>query len=421
MAALTVVEMAPPAADRVCSRVVRTLEQIVEHIRAAAGADFAFVLTRKGRLVTHRAPRDMPDEGRHRLVRAAQPLLGTDRIIEVTLPREELVPFGGAAPVDVYVGVVAEQAIVCAVMASWADKMRVAAEMEAGMRAIAPLLRRGLPTARRSAVEVEPAKGSPYLPDRAPSVPPPPDSAPFIDLRASLIPEVPGIPGVPGIPRAPRIASLPEITLGEAPLGRESLVAVRRDAASGGSAPEITVGEAALGRGSLAAIELEIAAHASLPDISIGEAALGRESLAAIRRETAGVSLPEITLGEAALGRESLAAIRRETVGVSLPEITLGEAALGRASMAAIELDDRGGRPRPSSSPESIRVDLVSMPEIEVSSEGDRATLPWVEPAADAKRATDAARLGRKLSPPKVSIKLEDAEVIEAERPARRR
>ncbi|MFT3772048.1 MAG: hypothetical protein QM820_42115 [Minicystis sp.] len=420
---------------------MRTVEQIVEQIRAAAGGDFAFVLTRKGRLVTHRAPRDMPEEGRTRLVRAARPLVGTDRVIEVTVPREELVPFGGAAPVDVYIGVVAEQAIVCVVMASWADKLRVTPAIEAGMRAIGPLLRRGLPTARRSTADVEPAKGSPYVPERSPSVPPPADSAPFVDLRASLIPEV------------PRAASLPDITLGEAALGRESLVAVRREAAAGGSAPEITIGEAALGRASLAAIGREGMLAGSLPEISIGEAPLGRESLVAIGREgmaggsapeitvsearlgretlvaigregMAGGSLPEITVSEAPLGRESLAAIRREA-GPSAPEITLGQAPLGRESLAAIE-QERGPRPRPASSPEGIRVELVSGPDIEVA-EGDRltlpwaeppaapapagrATLPWVEPPADAKRASDAARLGRKLAPPKVTIKLEEAD-----------
>ena len=364
----------PGITDRVCSPIVRTVEQMVEQIRAAVGADFAFVLTRKGRLVTHRAPRDMPEVGRMRLVRAARPLVGTDEVIEVTLPREELVPFGGAAPIDVYIGVVAEQAIVCLVMASWADKIRVAPALESGMRTIAPLLRRGVPSARRPP-DVEPAKGSPYVSERAsPSVPPPPDSAPvsapFIDLRASLIPDVPR-----ASPRIASLPSVPEISVSEAPLGRESLAAIRRDASAGGSAPDITV----------------------------GESALGRESLAAIRRESG--------------------------AGRSLPDITLGEAPLGRESLAAIELDG-GGRPKISSSPEAIRVDLASMPDIEVTATGGRLTmpwvepaqdkasarltLPWVEPAPDAKRAADAARLGRKLAMPKVTIKLEDADALEA-------
>jgi hypothetical protein len=325
---------------------VRNLEQIVEHIRVAAGADFAFVLTRKGRLVTHRAPRDMPEEGRARLLRAARPLLDGG-VAALTLPREELVPYGGAAPLDVYVGVAAEQAIVCVAMATWADKVRVAPALEAGIEAIEPLLRRGLPTARRPAADPGPAKGSPFVaapsaPPAAPSAPPPRASMPLIDIRPSIIPGVP----VPGL------SSLPEITMGEAPLGRESLVAVHREVASGGSAPEIRV----------------------------SEAPLGRESLVAIRRDVAS--------------------------GGSAPEIAVGEASLGRATLAAIDMD---ALPRAPSSPDAIRVELVSMPDVDVPA-GGRSTLPWVELPGDAKRAVDAAGLGRKLAPPKVTIKLEDGD-----------
>ncbi|APR77876.1 Hypothetical protein A7982_03223 [Minicystis rosea] len=475
---------------------MRTVEQIVEQIRAASGADFAFVLTRKGRLVTHRAPRDMPEEGRARLVRAARPLLGTDRVIEVTVPREEIVPYGGAAPVDVYLGVVAEQAIICVVMATWADKLRVAPAIEAGMRSIAPLLKRGLPSTRRAGADVEPAKGSPYHSDRAPHASTPPsESPPFVDLRASLIPEIPRGPSLPEISlgeaslgRAslaaigrdiglagslPDIAigeaplgraslaaigreagytgslpeisigeaslgraslaaigrevghtgSLPEISIGEASLGRASLAAIGREAGHTGSLPEISIGEASLGRASLAAIGREAGRTGSLPDIAIGETSLGRESLAAIRREGGGAagSQPDITVSEAALGRESLAAIRRES-GATSPDISLGEASLGRESLAAIELE-RGPRQRPASSPEGIRVELVSTPDAEAPGSDrltlpwaeppvpvGRATLPWVEPPVDAKRASDAARLGRKLAPPKMTIKLEDAD-----------
>ena len=338
---------------------MRTVEQIVEQVRAAAGADFAFVLTRKGRLVTHRAPRDMPEEGRQRLARAARPLVGTDRIIEVTLPREELVPYGGAAPLDVFIGVVAEQAIVCVAMASWADKMRVVPAIEPGMRAIAPLLRRGLPSVRRAG-SADPVKGSPYVRERA-SIPPESGpmglaSAPVIELRPSLIPEIPTLP------------SLPEIALGEAQLGRESLIAIGRDAARGGTAP----------------------------DIIVSEASLGRESMVAIRRDgAAGGSMPEITLGAAPLGRESMIAIER-------------------ASDPGIDgAFDGESKKRPSSSPEAIRVELVSMPDPDVRESG-RVTLPWVEVAEDTKRAADAARLGRKLAPPKVTIKLEDADASDA-------
>jgi hypothetical protein len=322
---------------------VRTVEQIVEQIRAASGADFAFVLTRKGRLVTYRAPRDMPEMGRNRLVRAARPIVGTDRVLELTVAREELVPYGGAAPVDVYLGVAAEQAIVCVVMATWADKLHVAPAIAAGLKAIEPLLRRGLPAAGRKAADVGPAKGSPWVGDRRnnPTTMPPPPRA--------LAP----------------IAPLPR--------------------------PD------------------------SLPEIHVGEVELGRLSMAAIRHDVEGsTSSPEITFGEGELGRHSMVAVRRELLGTaSAPEIVvLGEAALGRESMAAIDQD---GKPRPTSSPDAIRVELVSLPDDLPEAERRataRLTVPWVELPGDTKRAADAATLGRKLAPPKVTLKLEEADEI---------
>ena len=324
---------------------MRNVEQIVEQIRVAAGSDFAFVLTRKGRLVTHRAPRDMPEVGRARLVRAARPLSGSDRIIELTLAREELVPYGGAAPVDVYLGVVAEQAIVCVVVATWAEKRHVAVALETGMASIEPLLRRGLPSGRRALPDAEPAKGSPFVRGHdapGPSVPPAP--APRRDLRA---------------PRLPRMSSQPEITLGEAPLGRASMAAIRREAV----------------------------ANSSSPDIVVSEAPLGRASMAAIRRE--------------------------ESAGGSSPEISVTEGTLGRASMAAI---DQEGSPRVSSSPEAIRVELVSLTDVDIHMQpNDRMTLPWVEAPADSKRAADAAVLGRKLSPPRVTLRVEEVDARELE------
>jgi hypothetical protein len=332
---------------------VRTVEQIVEQIRSFSGADFAFVLTRKGRLVTYRAPRDMPEEGRSRLVRAARPLLGTDRLAEVTVPREELVPYGGAAPVDVYVGVAAEQAIVCVVMATWADKMRVASAMAAGLRAIEPLLKRGLPSMRRPG-DLGPAKGSPFVGDKR-TLPPP-----------SMHPG-PNLAPVP-MPPLPRPSSTPSIHVGEAELGRISLIAVRHDMDASSSSPEITY----------------------------GDSELGRQSMVAVRRELFGSS--------------------------SAPEILVtGEAALGRETLAAIDLE---GKPRPTSLPEAIRVELVSMPESELFlAEGgpraagtSRATVPWVELPTDTKRAADAAIVARNLAPPKVTLKLEEADdvVLEA-------
>jgi hypothetical protein len=330
---------------------VRTVEQIVEQVRASAGADFAFVLTRKGRLVTYRAPRDMPEEGRNRLVRAARPLLGTGRIAELTLPREELVPYGGAAPVDIYVGVAADQAIVCVVMASWADRSRATPALTAGLEAIEPLLRRGLPAGRRAG-DAGPVKGSPWVGERRTTLPPP-SFVPGPSSGAFLL---------------PRPESLPEIHVGEAELGRLSLIAVHHEADPSASSPEI----------------------------SYGDGELGRQSMVAVRRELYGASsAPEIILtGEVSLGRESLAAIDHEI------------------------------RPRPASSPDSIRVDLVSMPDLGSAAAqagpgvAGRGTMPWVETPGDTLRALDAASLARNLVPPKVTLKLEEADegVLEATR-----
>ncbi len=326
---------------------MRTVEQIVEQIRATAGADFAFVLTRKGRLVTSRAPHDMPEEGRQRLVRAARPLLGTDRMIEVTLPREDLVPYGGAAPVDVYLGVVAEQAIICVVMASWADKIRVAPALSKGMEDIEPLLRRGLPTRRAS--DLGPAKGTRFPGHGRPltSRPPPDELAPTPSVRPSAPPRPLGLP---------RISSEPEIHIAETELGRMSAVAIRHDASG--------------------------SATGSSPDISFAETDLGRQTHVAIRNErVAEASAPEI-------------------------DVT-GEAALGRETMIAIDAD---GKPRRTSSPDSVRIDLASMPslpDLGASDAGARATMPWVEAPADTKRAADAASRARSLAPPKVTLKLD--------------
>ena len=47
------------------------LDAISDQTYAAAGADFAFVLTRRGRLLSRHAPLEMPQEGRSRIVEAS--------------------------------------------------------------------------------------------------------------------------------------------------------------------------------------------------------------------------------------------------------------------------------------------------------------------------------------------------------------
>ncbi len=305
-------------------------ERVVEEARARAGADFAFVLTRKGRLCTRAAPRDMPEIGRTRLARAARDVSGSDRVAEVVMPREELVPYGGAAPIDVYLGVADEQAILCVVMATWADKASAMPAVIAGLRGLEPLLRKGLPRARASrASEAAVTRG-------ASPVPPPPAVAPAAP------------PSDPG-----RRSSVPEIRVRETYMGRETMVAIEIEAKARDSSPEIHIGEASLGRETMVAIDLDVGRQASLPPPP---------------RQIA------------------------------------------------------------PSSPEDVRVELASAPEIEVeelsSAHDPRATVPWVEAPADAKRAVDAARLGRKVAAPKVSVRLETVEaaaLAEADAPASER
>jgi hypothetical protein len=97
---------------------VVSIEDVIERIRATAGAEFAFVLTMRGRLVTHRAPHEMPEAGRERIVHAARSVMDGRRAERLTLPRDALVPYGGSAPIDVFFAVAAERAVVCVVMSS---------------------------------------------------------------------------------------------------------------------------------------------------------------------------------------------------------------------------------------------------------------------------------------------------------------
>jgi hypothetical protein len=119
-------------------------------------------------------------------------------------------------------------------------------------------------------------------------------------------------------------------------------------------------------------------------------------------------STPEITIGETPLGRASLLALQTELgTGPSSPEIVVGTAELGRDSLAAIHAEDR---PVMTSSPDLIRVELASLPDVNSRAVG-RTTMPWVELPEDTKRAADAAWSARKQSPPQVTVKFEDTEV----------
>ncbi|MEP7120149.1 MAG: hypothetical protein ABJE95_04525 [Byssovorax sp.] len=382
-----------------------TFELVVEQVRAVAGADFAFVLTRRGRLVTRDAPRDMPESGRETIVEAAR-TLDHGETGELTVPRQELVPYGGAAPIDVHFGVAADQAILCVVMSSWVGKAMVSEALKDGVAKIEAVIA---------------ASGREPMRRRKSQMPPPMDraTAGLVTASGATTHAARSLERSPVIQRAPsrppprlRVSSLPEITVGTTDLGRESLAAIERelldDATRGASSPQITVDEAELGRESLAAIDREVRGkhRGSAPRLSVGEATLGRESLAAIASE-----------------------LRGKKRG-SAPLITLGEAALGRESLAAIELEDSerpsgvrlATRPPATSMPETLHIELENLDELDIRAtpnpDSPRATQPWVELPEDTKRALDAESLGRKLMPPRLTLKLEDADtdVFEAAR-----
>ncbi|WP_437923363.1 hypothetical protein WMF37_30570 [Sorangium sp. So ce291] len=386
------------------------LDAISDRTSVAAGADFAFVITRRGRLVTRGAPCDMPTEGRGRIVEAALRLGNRGRLGHVELPREHLVPYGGAAPVDVYFGVAGE-AILCAVMPTWADRQGVLPALERGLRAID----------ERTPAESRPAgKGHRRAPSR-----PRMEAAPSSARRAEAAPSSARRPVVEV--REPPPSTGAVAALGEPPLppsrraAPPSLPAVRRSAVAG----------------------LILLANGGPPRAQARPAVLrdGPPPPAASPRPPA--SLPDIRAGQATPGRERLAAIEREPGGPrrSLPEIRVGLARVGHDTLAAIEAELQ--RPaRPGSMPDALRLELVSISReslLEIAVEEarqatagprpsvplvrpERLTRPWVEAPEDARRMAEAEKRARKTAPPELDVALvePDTEVIDAA-PAGRR
>jgi len=485
---------------------VSSLDAITRRLRDHSRADFAFILTRKGRLLTADAPAEMPEAGRSTCVDAARDAQAAVSVfVKLTMAREELVPFGGAAPVDVFVAPCGE-AVVCLVMATWTDNSDVGPAFEEHLPELSELLAQAKasrapkrtgktiappPRAKTQpppAATAEPARCATSLPSsrgrgrksdieaakaprtstpRAPSARPPTmrppagrspsqrpralaglvemsksgvrasermQSSPTIKMRSERPrpPPLPGslagsVPTLGGVPLGGR-GSLPNIEIGEAPLGRDSLAAIEADGRARGSLPAIELGEAQLGRESLAAIDAEgRGTGGSLPSIEVGEAQLGRESLAAI--DTEGRyrgSMPSIEVGQAPLGRASLAAIEADAMrkrSLTPAEIQVGEALLGRASIDAIEDDARPSRPDihvgqahiSDASHDAILHEqrgevprgevMTSSPDIEVGlttqaevgtipppAYDGRQTQPWAEAPEDAVRAARAAK-----------------------------
>lgn len=229
-----------------------TLDDLVERLRQAAGAEFAFALTRDAALVTRDAPQLMPESGRKCITDAAEELLGKRRVGFLSLPRGDLVPYGGPGAVDIGFGVAASERIICVVMTHAALRTSVREALEQHLPVIEAFL----------------------------APPDAPHAAPHIEVRPHAL------------------------------LGRETIAAIDLDTLMG-NAPVITVGTAPkLGRETLAAIELD-SLKQNAPVITVNPAAkLGRETLAAIYVDEDKHEAPRIVVEPARkLGRESLAAI----------------------------------------------------------------------------------------------------------------
>jgi hypothetical protein len=208
-----------------------TMDDLVERLRQAAGAEFAFALTFEATLVTRDAPQQMPEMGRKFLADLGSGLVGKRDIGFVCLPRSSIVPYGGPGPVEIGVGVAASSRVICVVTTTSAQRILVREVME-----------RHLPV-----IEA-------YL-----APPDAPNAAPHIEVRS-------------------------QVPLGDATLAAISLDALRPKRQE---LPSITIGPAApLGRETLAAIQLEEDKYEA-PRIVVEPARkLGRETLAAIERDS---------------------------------------------------------------------------------------------------------------------------------------
>lgn len=158
----------------------------------------------------------------------------------------------------------------------------------------------------------------------------------------------------------------------------------------------------------------------SLPDIVVGTASLGHETLAAIDAEVAagggpgvpaaplpaGPSAPEIVVGTAPLGRDSLAAIQQDVRGApgvlsSSPEVRVELVSIGRDTALELVAEERRGVQALAAAP---------MPDPVLTPKAERLTQPWAEPAADALRTARAEEKGRNVGAPRVTLRLEDAD-----------
>jgi hypothetical protein len=471
---------------------VPTIDEVVDRARSATGADFAFILTLRARLVTRNAPRDMPALGRSRIVHQALDLLTTSRIGVLTLPRQELVPFGGAAPVDVFIAVAASHAVIALVMPSWADKTPVIPSIVEAVNELEPIIasafgaRRSrpelahetLPSLPRLAPIVVPVSFTPAgraappplppretrevsvsftpagravpppLPPRetrevpvsftparrAPPPPPPPLS--FTPAGRAAPPPPPPLSSTPAGRAAPPPPPLPPRETRETREKRDTLTREARDTrgTSGKGRRKSSSGVT-----TKAAAELE---KVTKPDKSEKTKAASPQGSKAKRR---GPMAGLLSLAGSKMASPALRKPPRITTSDSAPEIVISHATVGRATLEAIELDERSSEGRkvsPSSSRRGsmpdVRVELASISPVSErdirreeaaqmqsrASAGDRiipaaerrVTQPWVEAPADTKRAADAVTASRRVAPPKITLKLEEAdeEILQA-------
>lgn len=420
-----------------------TIDDVVDRARAATGADFAFILTLRARLVTRNAPRDMPTLGRSRIVHQALDLLTTSRVGVLTLPRQELVPFGGAAPVDVFVAVAARRAVIALVMPSWANKTPVLPSIVEAVSELEPLIvaaaggrlsrpeptPESLPSLPRLAPIVVPVS---FTPTKRPAPPP----LPSRETRESQARETGEAREAPTVTPTRRSVP-PPLPSREA---RESQTrAARETRETRGTSGKGKRKGSSSGIATKVAVELE---KATRPEKSEKTKAASPQGPKAKRR---GPMAGLLSLAGSKMAPPALRKSPRIMTSDSTPEITVSAASVGRATLEAIELDERSsegrkGPPSPSrrGSLPDIRVELASispLSEREIRSEeaaqmqspaatGDRimtaverrVTQPWVEAPADTKRAADAATASRRVAPPKVTLKLEEAdeEILQA-------
>ncbi len=384
------------------------LHDIARDAARLAGADFAFVLSQAGLLVTKDAPREMPDRGRMKILWAC-PAGKNGEVTHLEMPREDLVPFGGAAPVDVFAVRVEDTAILACVLSTWNDKGNVVLAMTSGASSLGEMIRK----AKRARVQrlAVAAEGPPPAAQRSASKKG--VEAPSTATQGGETPPKRAAASGASTNKKERTSAAAHV----------SAKATKRDrpsASSGAFAPAQVASQARKDRTSAlpkspkeSASKKPIRTH-SEPEIVVGEAALGRETLFAIEGHLA-----------TTLGATSASALSVVGVG-SQPEIVVGEAAVGRETLFAIDAASPHAPAGPA--PEGIRVQLDSVgretmleiaqleaDEMERAPTVDeplivsqRKTLPWVDTASALKRTVDAKAKARAMAAPEVKVSVEE-------------